>query len=152
MTCNGEVIVRPANDDDLEQIYHIELESFKYPYPREYLKALLALSGNLFLVLEVCGRIVGYVVGLIEFGVEGHVLSIAVAKSFRGRGYGKKLMLELESRFKERGVHRIKLEVRKSNTVAISMYRKLGYRIVGVIPRYYPDGEDAYIMVKELKE
>ncbi len=149
---SDRVVVRPANVDDLDQVYLVELESFKYPYPREYLKALLALAGDLFLVLEVCGRIVGYVVGLIEFNAEGHILSIAVAKSFRGRGYGKKLMLELESRFKERGVRRIKLEVRKSNMIAISMYRKLGYRIVGVIPGYYPDGEDAYVMIKELKE
>jgi len=42
------------------------------------------------------------------------------------------------------------LEVRVSNTPAISLYEKLGFRVVGRIPRYYSDGEDAYIMARPL--
>ncbi|MEM1787876.1 MAG: ribosomal-protein-alanine acetyltransferase, partial [Pyrobaculum sp.] len=32
------------------------------------------------------------------------------------------------------------------NEPAISLYKKLGYVIISVIPRYYSDGEDAYLM------
>jgi len=41
------------------------------------------------------------------------------------------------------------LMVRRSNTPAINLYRKLNYVIVDVWPRYYGDGEDAYVMEKE---
>jgi len=44
------------------------------------------------------------------------------------------------------GAAEVYLEVRVSNTPAISLYEKLGYRVVGRIPKYYSDGEDAYLM------
>ncbi|MBS1109343.1 MAG: ribosomal protein, partial [Anaeromyxobacteraceae bacterium] len=43
------------------------------------------------------------------------------------------------------------LEVRRGNQPAIALYRSLGYREVGVRPRYYAeDGEDALVMDKDL--
>ena len=45
------------------------------------------------------------------------------------------------------------LEVRRSNAPAIALYSSLGYRQVGLRPRYYqPDGEDAFVMLKELRD
>ena len=45
------------------------------------------------------------------------------------------------------------LEVRRSNTAALELYRQFDYRAVGVRPNYYVDeGEDAIVMVKELKK
>jgi ribosomal protein S18 acetylase RimI-like enzyme len=44
------------------------------------------------------------------------------------------------------------LEVRRSNQAALDLYRQFDYRAVGVRPNYYVDeGEDAIVMVKELK-
>ena len=44
------------------------------------------------------------------------------------------------------------LEVRRSNAAAIELYRQFDYRAVGIRPNYYVDeGEDAIVMVKELK-
>jgi ribosomal-protein-alanine N-acetyltransferase len=44
------------------------------------------------------------------------------------------------------------LEVRRSNQGALDLYREFDYRAVGVRPNYYVDeGEDAIVMVKELK-
>ncbi|MEM4138682.1 MAG: GNAT family N-acetyltransferase, partial [Sulfolobaceae archaeon] len=42
------------------------------------------------------------------------------------------------------------LEVRVSNVPAISLYKKLGFREVKVLRYYYADGEDAYLMAREL--
>ena len=42
------------------------------------------------------------------------------------------------------------LEVRVSNTPAINLYKKFGFKIVRRIPYYYRDGEDAYVMVIRL--
>jgi ribosomal-protein-alanine N-acetyltransferase len=43
-----------------------------------------------------------------------------------------------------------KLEVRVSNEPAINLYRSMGYTIVGIYQGYYSDGEDAYMMSKNL--
>ena len=45
----------------------------------------------------------------------------------------------------------LSLEVRVSNHAAAALYRKFGFREVGVRPRYYAnDGEDALLMDLEL--
>jgi ribosomal-protein-alanine N-acetyltransferase len=43
-------------------------------------------------------------------------------------------------------VVRILLEVRASNTAALSLYDSLGFTRFNVRPRYYSDGEDAIEM------
>lgn len=144
-----DIGIRSARLEDLEQIYRIEIESFKIPYPLEYLYLLLSLAGDLFIVAVRCNEIVGYAVGLLRIDNTGHIVSIAVANKYRGRGIGKRLLQELERRLKDKGAKRFRLEVRVSNRIAINLYLKLGYRIDRVIPRYYPDGEDAYLMIKD---
>lgn len=144
-----DIDIRSARLEDLEQIYRIEIESFKIPYPLEYLYLLLSLAGDLFIVAVRCDEIVGYAVGLLRIDNIGHIVSIAVANKYRRRGIGKRLLQELERRLKDKGAKRFRLEVRVSNRIAINLYLKLGYRIDRVIPRYYPDGEDAYLMIKD---
>lgn len=68
----------------------------------------------------------------------------------RRRGVGKKLLKKLETEAKERGARVILLEVRVSNAPAMTMYLKEGFKGIYVRPRYYPDGEDAVVMQKEL--
>ncbi len=143
-----EVRLRSVNLRDLEQIYKIEVESFKYPYPFEYLKVLLFLAGEFFIVAEENNKVIGYAVGVLEKNNVGHIVSIAVSRDYRGRGIGRKLLEELERRLKNKGAKDFKLEVRISNRIAISLYTKLGYKIKEVVKNYYPDGEDAYVMVK----
>ena len=50
----------------------------------------------------------------------------------------------------EKGAKRVFLEVRVSNAPAMSMYLKYGFCGLYARSRYYADGEDALVMVKEL--
>lgn len=143
-----EVRLRLANLRDLEQIYKIEVETFKYPYPFEYLKLLLFLAREFFIVAEENNKVIGYAVGVLERNSVGHIVSIAVSRDYRGKGIGRKLLEELERRLKNKGARVFKLEVRISNRIAINLYVKLGYKTKEVVKNYYPDGEDAYVMVK----
>ena len=43
------------------------------------------------------------------------------------------------------------LEVRESNTPAVELYTKLGFEIARTARNYYADGEDAYVMAKQLQ-
>jgi [ribosomal protein S18]-alanine N-acetyltransferase len=45
-----------------------------------------------------------------------------------------------------KGMRVIELEVRVSNQVAIHFYEKMGFQLVGRIPKYYSNGEDAFRM------
>jgi ribosomal-protein-alanine N-acetyltransferase len=50
---------------------------------------------------------------------------------------------------KEGGAAEIYLEVRVSNTIAVGLYKKLGFKINRVSDAYYRDGENSYVMVKD---
>ncbi len=96
------------------------------------------------------GRIVGFIAGDPRRH-EGHtiIVTIAVDPDYQRRGIGERLMREVETRSLHR-VPRLQLMVRKSNLPALHLYRKLNYTIVETWPRYYEDGEDAYVMEKTL--
>jgi len=64
---------------------------------------------------------------------------------------GRALMIAAEEEGRRRGARLSTLEVRRSNTPAISLYIALGYRQIGVRPNYYAEEkEDAIVMVKQL--
>ena len=81
---------------------------------------------------------------------EGHtiIVPLGVDPDYQGRGIGERLLRECEARA-PRSVPCLQLMVRQSNTRAIQLYRKLSYVVVDTWPRYYGDGEDAYVMEKE---
>ena len=81
----------------------------------------------------------------------GHVVSIAVLSEHRGRGLGYVLMAyAMKTMYEEYKCSETYLEVRVSNKPAISLYEKLGYRVVKTERNYYLDGEDAYVMARRL--
>ncbi|MEA5144943.1 MAG: GNAT family N-acetyltransferase, partial [Candidatus Limiplasma sp.] len=66
----------------------------------------------------------------------------------RGQGIGKQLMLALMQYAANLGADYLTLEVRRSNTVAQALYKKLGFMELAVRKRYYEDnGEDALLLV-----
>lgn len=145
--------VRDAKADDLEAVHSIELACFgQDAYGLTLLQIYHAISPNMFLVAELGGTVIGYVIGLLETRGEGHIVSIGVHPNYRGRGVATALLNEVLSRFKAKGAKSAKLEVRVSNLPAINLYKKLGFRIIGTVEKYYPDGENAHVMVKSLWE
>ena len=145
-----ECVIRRARRSDLRDIYLVEVKSFPYPYPMEAFITFLVLYPKYFFVAECGNRVVGYVTGVMEEDGSGHVMSLAVLPSHRRRGLGSALLKVLEEAFLRDGVKRIYLEVSQSNKEGIRLYRRFGYKMVGAKQKYYPDGSDAYVMVKEI--
>jgi ribosomal-protein-alanine N-acetyltransferase len=82
---------------------------------------------------------------------EAHICTLGVHPDWRGRGLGELLLAHLIDRATERGAAVVTLEVRVSNLVAQSMYRKYGFVPAGLRRRYYSDNnEDAVIMTTEV--
>ena len=128
----------------IDDIYNIECACFSHPWSKADLEAQLSLDTSHFLV-AVCGKkTVGYM-GLQIFSGEGCVTNVAVLPDFRRQGIAEMLI----KKQLENDMNFISLEVRKSNSPAISLYKKLGFETVGIRPHFYtsPD-EDAVIMTK----
>ena len=95
-------------------------------------------------------QVVGYACLTWEKGL-GHLLNLAVAKSFRQNKLGESLLVASIERFVEKDLSVAVLEVRRSNVKAFKLYEKHGFIVHHVEKAYYPDGEDGLVMVKPLK-
>ncbi|MFC5472207.1 ribosomal protein S18-alanine N-acetyltransferase [Cohnella suwonensis] len=142
---------RLMNLNDIAAIVEIEREAFTAPWSAEAFRN--ELTNNLFakyMIMESEDGIVGYG-GMWLIIDEAHVTNIAVRERFRGRGYGKSLLREMMRTAYFLGARRMTLEVRVSNEIAQSLYRKMGFYPSGVRPEYYSDNlEDALIMWADL--
>lgn len=145
------ILIRRAERNDIGSVYELEKECFRDPYPEIVLRMLYELYPELFFVAEDSDTktIVGYVSGMIRIDGFGHIVSICVGQRYRGRGIGRKLMETIENAMRTLfNICKYRLEVRVSNTNAINLYKSLGYRIEAILKKYYLDGEDGYLMVK----
>ena len=84
--------------------------------------------------------------GIMLFGAEMHIVTLAVLPAWRGRSIGEWLLLALLALGRDEGTHTATLEVRVSNEIAQRLYLRAGFEAVGYRRRYYPDKEDAHIL------
>ncbi len=88
---------------------------------------------------------VWYVAGEAELG------NLAVARGWRRRGVGRRMLDWALARARERGARRIFLEVRLSNRAAQALYERRGFVQVGLRRRYYrAPTEDARVLCLDL--
>jgi N-terminal acetyltransferase B complex catalytic subunit len=105
----------------------------------------------------------GYLLGKVEGDKSeekkhwhGHVTAVTVAPEFRRQGLARSLMDYLEEvTIKRHNGYFVDLFVRPSNTVAINMYKSLGYVVYRRVLGYYSGGadndtEDAFDMRKSM--
>jgi [ribosomal protein S18]-alanine N-acetyltransferase len=83
---------------------------------------------------------------------ELHILNIATSESHRRRGHARALIRAALAFAVERKVRLVLLEVRRSNSAAIGLYRSFGFVAMGLRERYYGDSEDAVEMLLRLDE
>ena len=138
------MIIKPFEEKYLDDVYEIEKACFSHPWTREDLKKQLDIDTSHFLVAVENEKAVGYM-GLQIFSGEGYVTNIAVLPRYRQRGIATAL---IEKQL-ENPMDFITLEVRESNTPAIRLYEKAGFKNVGTRPNFYTDPvENAIIMTK----
>jgi ribosomal-protein-alanine N-acetyltransferase len=146
------IIIRGMRESDLDRIMEIEVKAFSPPWSRE--SFLLELTKNLlarYIVAEVDGVVAGYG-GIWLIIDEGHITNIAVDEKYRGLGIGNQLVEGLIQLCVDRDIKAMTLEVRKTNEVAKSLYKKYGFKEYGIRPGYYSDNnEDAIIMWKTIE-
>jgi len=100
-------------------------------------------------VAEVDGEISAFMV--LYIGVaEVHLMKVFVRQLFRGRGIGHRFMNMLIDVAHQSNKPFVFLEVSVDNVGAINLYKEYGFRILKVLPDFYGEGKDAYLMLKEM--
>ena len=82
------------------------------------------------------GEVLGYI-SLTLICDEGQIVNVAVFENARGRGAGKALVKKALDVCRENGAKNVFLEVRESNSVAISLYESVGFRRLGILKNHY---------------
>jgi ribosomal-protein-alanine N-acetyltransferase len=149
------IAIRSLGFSDLPQVIAIERRAYPTPWSPAMFVIELSKPSTISLgaVLADRGRargLAGFVV-CSRYADVWHVMNVAVDPPMRRRGIASAL---LESMIERAGAEEaFTLEVRPSNTGAIALYERFGFRAAGTRPRYYHDtGEDALIMWRTAEE
>jgi ribosomal-protein-alanine N-acetyltransferase len=131
----------------LKGVMAIERQVYPRPWsPNLFLSEMGELRNRTYLVARMGREVVGYG-GIMCYGDESHITTIAVDPNHHRRKIGTRLLYELIHEGIRLGARAVSLEVRVSNWGAQEMYRKFGFRPVGTRKNYYQEtGEDALVM------
>ncbi|QQZ07573.1 ribosomal protein S18-alanine N-acetyltransferase [Heyndrickxia oleronia] len=142
-----DIQLRKATLADLDGIMEVEVQSFTLPWSREaFYNEFVVNHFAVYFVLEDKERIIGYC-GVWLVVDEAHITNIAVLPEYRGQKLGELLLRSMMEFASESGAKSMTLEVRVSNTIAQSLYKKLGFFEGGIRKNYYSDNqEDALVM------
>ena len=156
----GDCILRRCELGDIIPVMEINLRTLPEHYSDYFYESLLEELPEAFIVAEISGKIIGYIMCKMEHGFsnfrklgfvkKGHVVSIAVLDEHRRKGFGSVLVNEAINGVKTIQCSELYLEVRCSNNDAVRLYEKLGFSITQKLKAYYRDGEDAYVMAIDL--
>jgi [ribosomal protein S18]-alanine N-acetyltransferase len=138
------IAIRAFSYTDLPQVLAIERRAFTSPWSLSMFVLELSKPSGIYLAAVRGTEIIGYVI-CARYVEAYHVMTLAVAPEHRREGIASILLDAVIARAGEDANYT--LEVRVSNTGAIALYERYGFRAVGTRPRYYADnGEDAMIM------
>ena len=148
-----KTLIRHATPADFEALLAIDVSSFPggVAYDAAELGYFMNHEGAETILVEVDGTIVAFLI------MEVHrtrrtatVVTLDVCQNERRNGYGSKLLKRSEEMLVDFGVEAYDLQVDVTNHAAIVFYRKHGFKTVRTLKHYYANGNDAFLMVKEL--
>lgn len=148
----GDVVhFRVMQLEDIPGVMAIERRAYEFPWTDGIFRDCIRAGYYCRLCLRGTG-LSGYGIMAVAAG-EAHVLNLCVDRIERGRGLGKVLLTHLIGRAEEEGALRVLLEVRVSNSAALSLYESAGFEEIGLRRNYYPGRngrENAIVLSKTL--
>ncbi len=146
------ITVRKMENSDINAVFEIEIASYgEHHWSRESFCNELQNNIGFYCVAQNsdANEIVGYLGSWIIVD-ECHITNVSVKPEYRRQKIAQKLLIALINHCYEKMIKYITLEVRVSNSAAIGLYEKFGFKSVGVRKNYYQDNnEDALIMFTE---
>jgi len=155
---NDSPIVRTASPDDFERIVELEHACFEgdLAYSRRQLQYLVFSANSTVLVETAHGVIRGFLIVLYRTGssVAG-IETVNVDPAYRKRGVAARLFATAEEDIRKKGAKKIRLEVSTTNHAAIILYKRAGFKKIGLLKNYYVfthgGSRDAIRMVKKMR-
>ena len=130
-------------------VAELEAACFNDPWSLRAFESEAENPLSLWIVAVDDGKVVGYIGSQSVLG-QADIMNLAVNADYRRKGIGRELVLALVKELSKKDVTIALLEVRVSNTPAITLYESMGFCKVGCRRNYYFNPkEDAYIMRKE---
>jgi len=153
-------LLRRFNEWDLYSVIEINRWCLPENYVPSFFIETFRRCPSAFIVAEMGGQLIGYIMCRMEGGFsnivrfkfvqKGHIISVAVLPEYRQRGIGSGLVGAVMRVLRGIGADECYLEVRETNDGAMGLYGKLGFSRARVIPRYYANSADAVLMVRSL--
>ncbi len=142
----SSLIIRKANLSDLDDIHQIETQSFPDPWPKFLFSDMLGHPQQRLFLAKIQKDIAGYI-AFWKMVDEVHILNICVDQAHRRQGIARGLLTFCMDFYPEEDVRYFLLEVRASNQIAQKFYKSFGFEEKYVRQKYYPNGEDAIVMI-----
>jgi ribosomal-protein-alanine N-acetyltransferase len=140
------MLVRLANQEDLTGVIEIDRLSFANPWNREFLENIARAIFLVFGQHELYGFLIA---GCSNRNGSASLLKIAVHPEHRRKGIATSLINKLVEILRERQVAEVEVIVLKTCNPAISLYKKIGFKLVSTIPQA-SNKDDLWIMKLEL--
>lgn len=134
--------------DDIAQVAEIERQIFSIPWSEKAFRDSMESDNTIYIVAKENDNVAGYAGMYLSFE-EGNITNVAVNPLSRRKGIGEKIVRDILNRAYEKGVRDVFLEVRETNSVAIALYEKIGFKKEGIRKNFYDKPrENALIMWK----
>jgi len=143
--------IRQATTNDLAELANLHRLTLGDHGPDPMVALTQQLARGMVWLAEDPSGILGLATGQIAAD-EAEIHAVAVVPQARKKGIGRRLVQALEDAAFTMGATTCFLEVRASNLGARTLYQRSGYEQCGQRPAYYPDGEDAIVMRRRLRE
>jgi ribosomal-protein-alanine acetyltransferase len=144
-----EIKIETATIKLLDTLYTIEEQCFnEEAFSKRQIAYLLTDYNTIALAAKNNAEIAGFVIAQIDLEDNtefGHIITLNISPNYRRKRVATKLLQEIQSILKQRGISECRLEVREDNHPAIKLYQTLGYQTVGKLERYYGKKHGFYL-------
>ena len=145
----GEPMIAEARGGDAAAIAAIHAASFQRGWGEDEFRRLIAERAVITHRATAGRNLTGFIMSRVTAG-EAEILSVAIAPSWRGRGFARPLLDLHLRRLAGLGARTVFLEVGAHNTPAVRLYRRAGFYEVGRRPGYYDGGATALTLRRDL--
>ena len=136
---------------DIKQVMTIERAVYEFPWTERIFGDCIRVGYQCWMA-SVKQRIVGHAVISVTAG-ESHILNLSIGREYQRQGFGRQFIEFLVDQARAQDAQTMLLEVRPSNTAAISCYNAAGFNEIGSRKDYYPavnGREDALLFARHI--